>query len=187
MKMMKNMMLNLLVAGLLVMFIPPVLAAEKDEPEMVRLTFELSREFRDFKTEMGSRESDQERLKKEMNRQLKEAVKRYLPEGHRLDMQFQDIDMAGEIFPSFESSGRDVRVVKNAYPPKLEFTYQWFDENGQKVLDGLEVLKGNNVNWLSQRASSRARGSLAIERVLLDEWLRKLRTYWRENHGAAAD
>jgi len=184
---MQNMMLKLLAAGLLVMFILPALAADKDEPEMVRLTFELSREFRDFKTEMGVRDPDQERLKKEMKRQLKEAVKRYLPEGHRLDMQFQDIDMAGEIIPTFSATGQDLRVVKNAYPPKLEFTYQWYDEKGGKVLDGLEVLKGNNVSWLSQRASSGGRGSLAIERVLLDEWLRKLRTYWHENQGAAAD
>jgi len=180
-------MLRLIAAGIFVALVPQVVASDKDEPEFVRLTFELSNEFRDFKTEIGVRKPDQERLKKEMKRQLNEAVKRYLPEGHSLNIQFQDIDMAGEIFPSFSATGNDLRVVKNAYPPKLEFTYQWYDENGEKVLDGLEVLKGNNVSGLSQRATSGYRGPLAIERVLIDEWLRKLRTYWRENYADAAD
>ena len=92
-----------------------------------------------------------------------------LQTGQSLNIQFTDIDLAGDIEPSTRMHMMDVRVIKDLYPPRLKFNYQLKDSEGNVLKTGeenirdLAFLMGSHIN---------TNDTLRHEKKLFERWLK---------------
>jgi hypothetical protein len=101
---------------------------------------------------------------------LAHEAARVIPEGARLTISFTEIDMAGEFEPWRGPRFSDIRIVKDLYPPRLNFTYKLTDASGAVLKEGEAKLR--DVNFLMNAASSISNDPLRHEKSMMDDWLR---------------
>lgn len=99
----------------------------------------------------------------------KQAAKA-LKNGQSLNIQFIDIDLAGDIEPSTRSNMMDVRVIKDLYPPRLKFTYQLKDSQGNTIKTGEENIRDIGFLMGSQINTT---DTLRHEKKLFERWLKE--------------
>lgn len=135
----------------------------------VKITWQEPKKFRDIKSsgELQSRFENRmfETLTKELN---KEASKSLKP-NQKLDLVVTDVDMAGDMRPTFGATSNDLRVVKEIYPPRISFSYQVL-EGEQVVIAGDEKL--TNLNFMNDIRPVNDR-PFSHETRLLTEWFDK--------------
>lgn len=96
-----------------------------------------------------------------------QAEKR-LPTGAMLDVHFNDIDRAGECFPT--RHGQSLRIVKDVYPPRINLHYRLSgagvvaSEGDARLLDAAFLMGGSPLDSDPRR----------FEKRLIDDWLRRL-------------
>lgn len=98
----------------------------------------------------------------------KQAAKS-LSSGQTLDIQFTDIDLAGDIEPSTRTNMMDVRVIKDIYPPRLKFRYQLKDSDGKEIKAGEENIRDMGFLMGAQTNTTEA---LRHEKKLFERWLK---------------
>ncbi len=88
-----------------------------------------------------------------------------LPEGHVLKVKVADVDLAGDV----NAGGINrIRVISDLYFPRIKFSYELFDESGEKIKAGgmnlkdMNFLMGSNIRYRNK--------SLGHEKKMLDEW-----------------
>ncbi|MFT3783612.1 MAG: DUF3016 domain-containing protein [Nibricoccus sp.] len=101
---------------------------------------------------------------------LTERGPRYIPEGQTLTVTFKDIDMAGDFEPWRGIDFQHVRIVKEIYPPRMNFSYKVVDASGAVVKEGEEKLV--NLGFQMSASPINANDSLRYEKAMLDDWLR---------------
>ena len=84
-------------------------------------------------------------------------------------MQVSDVDLAGDMRPTFGATMGDLRVVKDLYPPRMTFSYQIL-EGEQVVVAGDEKLKDMNFMSNIRRINERP---FDAETNMLKHWLKK--------------
>lgn len=99
----------------------------------------------------------------------KEAAKR-LPEGERLEVEITDIDRAGRYEPGRGINLDSVRIMREIYPPMVEFTFRRLDANGNVVAEGERKLR--DTMYLSGSTSIGSNDHLRYEKRMIDDWLR---------------
>ena len=166
---------------ILILLVPLLVAACATQQHLpgdpqLQLSYIDADGFTDFKKDWSTRERDQQLLMDQLERELERVSRRLLHEGQRLELEFTDIDMAGEIRPTADARTDRIRIVESIYPPRLEFNYRLLGTDGQVLDAGSEVLR----DTLSDASLTRAHGRhspLAFEVVMLERWLdRKLDT-----------
>jgi len=156
------------------------------EAEKVSVAFKQADEFTDFRSANGGRNEGRNALMAELERFMRQRGRLWLPETHRLNITFTDIDLAGRIVPlplratvgastigGFGSTPYQ-RVVEPAWPPRLQFEYQITDQEGRIVDQGQADIKERSFFNLSSRTSNVRQGALSYEKALLDIWMRDL-------------
>lgn len=101
---------------------------------------------------------------------LLEQAKYYVPEGHKLEVTFTDIDMAGDFEPWRGPRFDDIRIVKDIYPPRIQLSFRLTDANGNVVKEGRRDLK--DLAFLMKINMSFRDDPVRHEKALLDDWLR---------------
>ena len=101
---------------------------------------------------------------------LLEQAKYYVPEGHRLIVTFNDIDMAGDFEPWRGPRWDDIRVVKDMYPPRIVLNFRLTDAAGNVVKEGRRELR--DLAFLMKISMSFRDDPVRHEKALLDDWLR---------------
>lgn len=96
-----------------------------------------------------------------------EAAKR-LPAGDALDVWVTDVDLAGYYDPR-QAFTREVRIVKDFYPPRIKLRFRLTRGDGTVVKEGERSLV--DANFLS-RAQRYPLDGLGYEKTMLDRWLR---------------
>jgi hypothetical protein len=90
-------------------------------------------------------------------------------------MKVSDLDLAGEVWPaSYAGLGHsvsDVRIIKNNYIPRINFSYQLVNESGQ-VLQQSEV-KLKDMSFFDRSSHGFRNDSLRYEKVMLKRWFNK--------------
>ena len=136
----------------------------------VVVTFENPEKFTDVKDSQTGTEKGRDHYLKEIRTLVEEEASHLLPEGRKLTLTFTDIDLAGDYLPSMPL-GRDVRVMKDIYMPRMKFTFTITDAAGAVVKEGSERL--TDMNYL-QTAGIVNRGEpLFYDKAMLRDWLRK--------------
>lgn len=91
-----------------------------------------------------------------------------LPPGQILNVEFLDIDLAGDVFPRVPV--HDIRVLKGrADWPRIHLRYS-IEQNGQVIRSGERQLDDKNYLMGINRYSQDLYGH---EKQMLDEWFRK--------------
>ncbi|BBN82951.1 hypothetical protein PA25_29360 [Pseudoalteromonas sp. A25] len=123
------------------------------------------KDFNDYRDVYPSNEvkgAFHKRLAKQFEKHIVKLAEE-LPAGYKLDVTFNDIDLAGEARFNMDN----VRVVKDIYFPRLEISYSLVDDKGLQVLGATEELK--DMSFLDRIKSGR-QGALYYEKRLLDQW-----------------
>lgn len=99
-----------------------------------------------------------------------EQAKRLIPAGHRLTITFTDIDMAGDFEPWRGPRFSDIRIVKDIYPPRMAFSFQLVDAEGNVVKQGNRELR--DLAFMMKITMAFRDDPLRHEKALIDDWLR---------------
>ena len=150
---------------MLATFLPALAAAA---PPAVEVTFgDLSR-FSDLRVSINTTDRDRQHLADELKRHIERFAPARLPPDTRLAVTITDVDMAGEYPPITGPMSRDLRVVKDVYPPRIDLAFRLTSADGQRLREGMRELRdagfllGLSPGW---------RDNLAFEKALLDGWL----------------
>jgi hypothetical protein len=144
---------------------PP--AAQKGQIEVI---YDHPENFTDVKdSDMGS-EKGRDSYLALLKEHLQDRGSRYLAEGQKLTLTFTNIDMAGDFEPWRGMNYHDVRIVKEIYPPRMNFAYKLADATGAVVKEGQEKLI--DMAFQLQANPINSSDSLRYEKAMLDNWLR---------------
>ena len=97
---------------------------------------------------------------------------RMLPPGDRLEVTISDIKLAGGYEPWHGPNFRYVRFMKDAYPPRIDLTFQLVDGNGKLRREGSRKLR--NLGYLQSGPTMPTdTDPLRYDKALIDGWLRR--------------
>jgi Protein of unknown function (DUF3016) len=136
----------------------------------VEVIFDQPEKFTDVKDSSMGTEKGRDSYLALIKEYLEERVPRYLPAGQTLTLTFTNIDLAGDFEPWRGPDFSDVRIVKDIYPPRMNFSYKLVDANGAVVKEGQEKLIEMAFQMLASPINSS--DSLRYEKAMLDNWLR---------------
>ena len=91
-----------------------------------------------------------------------------LPEEQMLKVTVTDVDLAGDTHA--EGISR-MRIVKDIYFPRLNFSYQLLDANGAEIIADTVVLK--DMNFMMGAHLKYRNEALRYEKQMLDDWFSK--------------
>ncbi len=103
------------------------------------------------------------------NHLVKQAAS-LLPADEKLVMQVTDVDLAGSFEP-WQLYSREVRIVKEIYPPKIDFKFKLTRADGSIVKEGERSLR--DTGFMSGPSMGYGGDNLRYEKVMLDEWFEK--------------
>jgi hypothetical protein len=149
----------------------PALAAAEGPRTIARAQVEFF-EPQKFTDVRDSYQGDFERTTylQQIRDHLLEQAKYYVPDGHLLSVTFTDVDMAGDFEPWRGPAWNDVRVVKDIYPPRLNFAFRLTDAEGQVVKQGKRELR--DLAFLMKITMGFRDDPVRHEKALIDDWLR---------------
>ncbi|MCF2949135.1 DUF3016 domain-containing protein [Paraglaciecola aquimarina] len=94
---------------------------------------------------------------------LKRLAKK-LPDGYLLKLDVTDLDLAGE------TQSRNFRVVRDMFPPRMEFSYQLLDGGDNVLAENQENIRDTSfMNKVSLRYKNEAYG---FEKQLIEDWFK---------------
>lgn len=144
-------------------------AAPADSPvPRVAVTFLEPESFTDVRERSFDDPRDRNSILKEFKTFLEDRAPKYLPQGASLSITFTDIDLAGDFEPWRGAVIGDIRIVKDAYPPRMKLSFRLTDANGEVIKQGDRVL--TNVNFLIM-ATPPTNDTYRHEKTLLLDWL----------------
>jgi hypothetical protein len=153
--------------------IVPLVTFAREQPARnprLEVVFHEPEKFTDLGDTYMASESSRESDLAEIRRYLSDQSRYYVPEGHRLEITFTDIDRAGDFEPWRGARLGDVRIVKEIYMPRMTLTFRMVDATGKVVKEGRRELRDPNF---MQKLSLVGRSEpLYHDKTLLDDWLR---------------
>ena len=91
-----------------------------------------------------------------------------LPEGQILKIDVTDVDLAGD---THAGGINGYRIVKETYPPRMNFSYQLLNADGSEVT-AAEV-KLRDLNFMQGSRLKYRNDALSYEQKMLDDWFFK--------------
>ncbi|MEI5639636.1 MULTISPECIES: DUF3016 domain-containing protein [unclassified Pseudoalteromonas] len=128
-----------------------------------QVSFKEFKEYRDVRPSNETRGSYHQRVEKQLRKHV-EKLAEQLPEGSKLSLHFDEIDLAGDV--RFGAS--EVRVIKSIYFPRLTLSYKVTNSQGDVLTEGKEV-KLKDMAFMDRITRGLDR-SFQYEKRLLTEW-----------------
>ncbi len=100
---------------------------------------------------------------------LQEQLAQVIPPGERLEVMITDIERAGEYEP-LGASMRDVRVVRDLYPPRMELSFVRRGADGVVLDQGTRSLR--DLGFLSSSPRS-THDPLRFEKRMIEDWVQR--------------
>ncbi len=147
------------------------LAAPAAQAGEANMTWRNPEKFTDIDAGEAAQKSFSKGLEKAFQAELDAQAKR-LPEGYRLELTFTDIDLAGEVDPVYLRDYREIRILKDAYFPRLSFDYRVLDAGGKPVA-GQQGVELKDMAYLSGPKLGSASTAFFYERRMLADWFGK--------------
>ena len=169
--------MNKLVLGLVALvFTGAVSAHDKKNDETVTtkdgnvaVTWQSPGHYRDIESSGGIQSRFQKRLFEDLTIDLSKEAAKVLKDNQKLTLTVTDVDLAGDVRPSF-GTGSDIRVVKDIYPPRFKFSYV-VTQDGKTIAEGKESLTDLSFLDRIQPAFERP---FKYETHLLNSWMEKM-------------
>lgn len=148
----------------------PAAAAAVTPPDNVSVRYSNPRHFTEARRSFRVHVIDADAYLKPLKSYITRRASRILAAGQRLDIEVTDVDRAGEYEPWRGAVFNDVRIVRNAYPPRIDLNFILYGANGKVPPEGSRKLR--DASFLSRSAGTDP-DSLRYEKSLIDLWLRK--------------
>ena len=153
-----------------------VALAEKAEVEnpitedgVVTIEWHNPKKFRDLDSSLGLQSRFEQHFFDVMTKNInKEAVKILKPD-QKLIMTVTDVDLAGDLRPTFGATSNDIRIVKDVYPPRIKFSYKVM-QGETVVVSGEEKLRDMNFLHGITRSNQRP---YEYETEMMRSWFKK--------------
>lgn len=140
-------------------------AAADVPPAQVEVTFVQPEKFTDAGNDPSGYRRD-ENLG-QLKRYLVQRATVYPAAGQVLSISVTDVDLAGGFEP-LGSTMEPVRVIRGAYPPKVDLSFRLTDAAGKVLKEGTRHLTDLAFD---RKARSTDTNALAYDKALLDGWL----------------
>lgn len=126
--------------------------------------------MRELKHLRGNQRRETERQIEDLAKWLAKRAERSLPQGQTLAITLHDVDLAGDFEPGHGPGMRDVRVVREIYPPQIEISWRVRDAAGATLDEGQATLRDLGfLTTMNLLASDPQR----YEKRMLGTWLRE--------------
>jgi hypothetical protein len=165
-------LLAVLATALNVPAFPADSAASKTQDDArVEIAFSNPEKFTDVReTMMMESDKQRENVLAQIKDHLLPKAARQVPEGAKLAITITDIDLAGDFEPWRGTQFHDIRVVKDAYPPRINLAFKLTDAAGAVLKEGERQLR--DVAFQMKATPINSSDPLRYEKALLDDWLR---------------
>lgn len=149
-------------------------ALQDDGPVSVRWNDPAT--FTELRTSLNRFEAERGNWVEQLARHVRTAAGRTLAPGQTLQVTLVDVERAGEYEPWHGANARDVRIMRDIYPPRMTLQYTLKDADGQVVDQGETTLR--NIGYLQSGVRLQSSSDpLRYEKDLIDQWVRRdLRT-----------
>ncbi|HEY2630430.1 MAG TPA: DUF3016 domain-containing protein [Usitatibacter sp.] len=123
-------------------------------------------------TDAGRRHAniDRDETLENLKRHLVERAAKLLPADETLAITVTDVDLAGAFEP-WQAYSRELRIVKDIYPPKIDLSYRLTRADGAVVKEGTRTLR--DTGFLTTPGLSYSGDNLRYEKIMLDDWMEK--------------
>lgn len=136
---------------------------------VVKIMWQNPQAFRDIKSSGEIQSRYETRLFESLTANLNKQASKLLKPNQKLEMTVTDVDLAGDMRPTFGATVNDLRVIKEVYPPRITFNYQ-IVENNQVIVAGDEKL--TDMGFMSGVQSLNDK-PFVYENTMLTNWLKK--------------
>lgn len=140
----------------------------KSSDAQVLVVFQEPEKFTDIKDDSMDTDKGREYILSEIREYIEKQAKTLIAKDQRFEITFTDIDLAGQYEPWRSSSLRDVRIVKDIYPPRFDFSFKILDASGAVIKEGKETLR--DLTFMSRMVIDRS-DSLRYEKDILKQWM----------------
>ncbi|WP_144212631.1 DUF3016 domain-containing protein [Shewanella donghaensis] len=166
---------HLLLAGALMCNV--AIAEEETTPNpvteegVVKVEWQEPKSYRDLKTATEVKSRFQQRFFDTITENVNKEAEKILKHGQKLEMIVTDVDLAGDLRPTFgATSASELRIVKDLYPPRMTFSYS-ITEGDKVIMAGNEKLM--DMNFMYGVNSTRNQRPFEYETAMLKSWLKK--------------
>ena len=136
---------------------------------VVSITWQSPDKYSDIES-TGERQSRfEQRAFDSITENLAKLADKVLTHGEQLQLTVTNLDLAGDVRPTFGASANDIRVLKDIYPPKITFSYR-VNKGQEVILSGDEELR--DLNYLGG-IQPRRQESFMYENQMLKQWFNK--------------
>ncbi|MEO5958141.1 MAG: DUF3016 domain-containing protein [Opitutaceae bacterium] len=136
----------------------------------LEVSFHEPKNFTDIGDTYMASDSARESDLAEIRSYLSDQSRYYVPEGHRLEITFTDIDRAGDFEPWRGARFGDVRIVKEIYSPRMVLAFRMVDASGNVVKEGRRELR--DLAFMQKINLGSRSEPLHHDKALLNDWLR---------------
>lgn len=125
-------------------------------------------EFRNTSNRWAASEGD---WLQDLARHMRKRAEQQLGSGERLQLTIVDIKRAGEYEPWVGQDLRNVRIVRDMYPPRMTVSFRLLDATGTVVEEGERKL--SDPGFLLNSNPINVSDPLRYEKRMVDAWLRR--------------
>lgn len=113
-------------------------AAPAPAASRVAVVFDHPEKYTDLKDNWSDSENERgrDRYLPPLREYLEQTLANRLPAGQQLTITFSDIDLAGDFEPWRGVQFDDVRIVKDIYVPRMNFSFKVTDASGAVIKSG---------------------------------------------------
>lgn len=144
-----------------------------DQSEKVSVVWVNPKDFTDVRPSSEGRKSFRNRTMKDLH-QFIDKLAADLPDGHKLNVNVTDLDLAGRVWPATavgSNNGQNIRVVRQMDIPRMNFSYELLDASGVVVKSGQQELK--DMAFQDRAINRRTHENLLYEKGMVKRWFKE--------------
>ncbi|MCR1806163.1 DUF3016 domain-containing protein [Stenotrophomonas geniculata] len=142
-------------------------ALQADGPVSVK--WEDPAKFTEIRQSTNRFEAERGDWVQQLARYLQTTAAKPLQPGQTLDVTLVDIKRAGDYEPWHGPRGRDIRIMRDIYPPRISLQYTLKDASGRIVSEGDARL--SDTGYLHNLGLKSDSDPLRYEKRLIDDWV----------------
>ena len=140
------------------------------DSNQVTVAYNQPDKFMDFKSDRMGSEDDQKYLMELFTAHLTQQASKLLESGQKLEVKFNDIDLAGAFEPWRGPQMDNVRIMKEIYPPRMKLEFRLLAADGKVISEGKRELV--DLSYQSGMLVSNS-DPYRYDKNLLTDWLRR--------------
>ena len=140
--------------------------APKTTLSKVEITWQSPNDYRDIRPSNETRKGFRERVFSSLGKHFNKLAEA-LPEGQSLSVTVTNIDLAGQVWPTFGAGAADIRIVDRVDIPRMAFSYE-LKENGDTIKSAEVKLK--EMAFMNRISRMRSSEPFGYEKAMLTRW-----------------